>query len=130
MDNFRILGLIPKTELVHWVQRAMCCLVPLKGTPVIDTSSPNKLFDSLAAGVPVIQTTNGWIRDLLEQEKCGFTVDPNQPKELAEMLIKLAEDRELRRLTGENAQKLARARFDKITLAQTMLEGLERLNGK
>ena len=129
LEHFRILGLIPKTELVHWVQRAMCCLVPLRGAPIIDTSSPNKLFDSMAAGAPVIQTTNGWIRAFLEAENCGFTVDPNSPEELADMLIQLAEDPELRRITGENARRLARERFDKKILAQTMLAGLERIHG-
>ncbi len=127
LENIRILGLMPKGELVAWVRAAMVSLVPLKGTPILDTSSPNKLFDSLAAGVPVIQTTGGWIRDFLEEERCGYTVDPERPEELADLLVALAGDEPTRATMGENAARLARSRFDKIILADRMLAGLERV---
>src|SRR5690606_26910079 len=48
-SNFIRLGLMPKNDLVAYVQHAFVSLVPLKGTPVLDTSSPNKFFESLAA---------------------------------------------------------------------------------
>src|SRR5206468_3913719 len=75
LQNIHFLDPIPKTQLVRWVRQALCSVVPLKGVPILDASSPNKLFDSLAAGVPVIQTTRGWIKDFLEEGGCGLTVD-------------------------------------------------------
>src|SRR5690606_11809373 len=87
IDNFIRLGLMPKRELTAYVKNALVSLVPLKGTPVLDTSSPNKFFESLAASVPVIQNTKGWMMDFLDKYQVGFTLDPDDPKALAEKLI-------------------------------------------
>lgn len=124
VDNFIIHDLIPKNQLVAFVQNAMASIIPLKGTPVLDTSSPNKLFESLAAGVPVIQTTKGWIKDYLSQNNVGFTVEAHDPEELADLLIKLKNDKELTQKTGANAKKCAARDFDKNYLAQKMLSGI------
>src|SRR5690606_1905323 len=88
--NFVRLGLMPKQELVTYVQQALVSLVPLKGTPVLDTSSPNKFFESLAAGVPVVQNTGGWMKAFLEEHQIGFTISPDDPGALAELLVELS----------------------------------------
>src|SRR5690606_737809 len=96
LETILIWGLMPKENLVGLIQNAMVSLVPLKGTPVLDTSSPNKFFESLAAGVPVVQNTQGWMKDFLEEYEIGFTLDPNDPKQLADKLIELDSESALR----------------------------------
>ncbi len=128
LDNIVILDLMPKQEMVHWVQHSFCSLVPLLPTPILDTSSPNKLFDSLAAGVPVIQTTNGWIRKFIEENECGLSVDARSPVSLADALIKLADDSDLQGKMGRNAQKLAKDVFDRDVLANKMLAGMTKVH--
>ena len=127
LENLVFLELMPKTELVALVQNALAALVPLKGTPVLDTSSPNKFFESLAAGVPVIQTTQGWMKDFLDRHRVGFTVDPNDPGTLADRLIELAGDDETRKRMGNDAAAVARDHFDKSRLAAEMLRVLEKV---
>ncbi|MCU0333817.1 MAG: glycosyltransferase [Chitinophagaceae bacterium] len=124
LDNFVILRLMPKDQLVSLVQNSFVSLVPLKGTPILDTSSPNKLFESFAAGVPVIQNTKGWIKDLLAKHQCGYTIDADNEEELADLLIQLsASPDELQRM-GINAVSLARREFDKDVLSERMLQAL------
>lgn len=124
LDNFIILGLMPKVELVKYIQHSMVSLVPLRGTPVLDTSSPNKLYESLSAGVPVIQNTKGWIKNLLEENNCGYTVDADDERELAQKLIYLADNPEAGKAMGANARALAEKEFDKEILAEKMLQAL------
>jgi glycosyltransferase involved in cell wall biosynthesis len=121
IDNFIRLGLMPKNDLVTFVQQAMVSLVPLKATPVLDTSSPNKFFESLAAGVPVVQNTNGWMKDFLDQHKIGYTVSANDPVALADLLIDLASKPGLLKTMGEKAKRVAAENFDKDILSQRML---------
>jgi len=125
LNNIVILNLMPKREMVHWVQRSFCSLVPLLPSPILDTSSPNKLFDSLAAGVPVIQTTNGWIRKFIEENECGLSVDARSPGSLADALIKLVDDSALQGRMSRNARRLAETSFDRDHLAAEMLTGIE-----
>lgn len=125
LDNFKIEGLMPKSDLVAFVQNAIVSLVPLTGTPVLDTSSPNKLFESLAAGVPVIQTTQGWIKDFLIEHQCGVTVSADNEEDLVWQLVCLADDIDLRSEYGANGAEVARKEFDKDFLAAKMLKAIE-----
>lgn len=128
LTNFIRFGLMSKKELVAYVQNAFVSLVPLKGTPVLDTSSPNKFFESLAAGVPVIQNTQGWMKDFLFEHQVGFTLDPNDPTQLAEKLIWMKDHPEDVAEMGVKGNKVAKAFFDKDYLASKMLNILEDVN--
>ena len=119
IDNLVFLPLMPKTELVGFIQNAMVSLVPLANTPVLATSSPNKLFESLAAGVPVIITTQGWMREFVEREKVGVYVNPDTSEDLYKVLIDnndfLVSDRDY-------FIEVAKKYFDKKKLAGEFLE--------
>lgn len=130
LNNFIIQPLIPKTSLVSYVQHAIVSLVPLKGTPVLDTSSPNKFFESLAAGVPVIQNTNGWMKDFLEEYNVGFTIAPDDATSLADKLIELDGHHEDRDTMSERAVTVAKQQFDKKILADRMLSALLSVHSK
>jgi glycosyltransferase involved in cell wall biosynthesis len=127
LTNFFRLGLIPKEQLVPLLQHALVSLVPLKGTPILDTSSPNKFFESLAAGVPVIQNTKGWMKEFLEKHAIGFTIDPNRPDLLAECLIDIDNNPSLLDSMRPNAMSIAQQEFDKNNLAQKMLTSMSKL---
>lgn len=124
VKNFLLLGMVPKYQLVAFIQNALVSLVPLKGAKVLDTSSPNKFFESLAAGVPVIQNTNGWMKDYLERNEVGFTLSPHDPLSLADLLIDLSDKPEEVRIMGARARELAAKEFDKDTLADKMLDAI------
>ena len=124
VTNFIMLGLVPKNQLVGLIQNALVSLVPLKGSKILDTSSPNKFFESLAAGVPVVQNTNGWLKDYLEKNQVGFTISPDDPEALAELLINLTDNPELVNKMRNRAKLCAVRDFDKDILADKMLEAL------
>lgn len=124
LNNLIIWGLMPKENLVGLIQQAVVSLVPLKGTPVLDTSSPNKFFESLSAGVPLIQTTQGWMKDYLSLHQVGFTLDPDDPNSLADWIIEY-QDKELQlQEMGNRAKVLAAKEFSTEFLAQKMLDGI------
>lgn len=125
VTNFVRFGLMPKEDLVGYVQHAFVSLVPLKGTPILDTSSPNKFFESLAAGVPVIQNTQGWMKDFLEDHSVGYTLDPADPDQLAQTLINMSNNPALAHEMGKRALVIAKSKFDKDYLADKMLQILK-----
>lgn len=125
LENVVFLDLMPKSLLVGYIQNALASVIPLKPIPVFDTSSPNKLFESMAAGVPVIQTTQGWIKDFMQEHQTGFTVDGNNPGQLAEVLVKLKDNPVLVAETGAKGAAVAKEFFDKDYLAKKMLHVLQ-----
>ena len=128
IETLQLLGLMPKENLVALVQNALVSLVPLKGSPVLDTSSPNKLFESLAAGVPVIQTTKGWIKDFIDETNCGMTVSAENEDELVEALIDLADHPDKGAMAGQKGKVVAQKEFDKDFLAKKMIEAIENIS--
>jgi glycosyltransferase involved in cell wall biosynthesis len=122
LDSLIILDLMPKSKLIPLIQSAMVSLVPLKDKPILESSSPNKFFESLAAGVPVIQNTRGWMRKFLDENKVGFTIDANDYKSLVTKLIYLSEMPK-HKVASMSARCLEVAKqFDKNILADKMLE--------
>jgi glycosyltransferase involved in cell wall biosynthesis len=124
ITNLYLLPLMPKSDLVAYVQHALTALVSLKGSPVLDTSSPNKLFESLAAGVPVIQTTQGWMKEMVECEGVGLSVPAGDASAMAKAIVYLDAHPAERITMRDRASSLASTQFDKDKLAAKMLRFL------
>ena len=105
---------------MRWLDVAACSLFTVKNVPFLSTASPNKVFDAFAAGTPVIQSTEGWIGRLLEREQCGINVKPGDMEAMADAVVEVANNRDLRRRLGANARRVARDTFDRTLLAQKM----------
>jgi glycosyltransferase involved in cell wall biosynthesis len=118
LKNVKFLGLMPKRNLVKWVVSSEATVLTTLDNPVQNTCSPNKIFDSFAAGVPVIQTTTGWIKELIEREKCGINVTPNDAYSMAEGILQILDDTDLRNELAYNAKRVANEYFDRKKLAE------------
>ncbi len=112
-NSIYFLGLLPKTEVVQWYKIAAFSFVLFKDYPVLSTSSPNKLFDSIAYGVPIIHNTTGWIKDLVDDENIGISVKPNSPQMMNEALQQAIDNLHEYR----NALNLVKARYSIQTIA-------------
>lgn len=81
-------------------------------------TSPNKFFDYIAAGMPVLNNYPGWLAELITDEYCGFTVAPDQPSDFADVLEYAAAHRDKLKIMGKNAQGLAKREFNRTKLSQ------------
>jgi glycosyltransferase involved in cell wall biosynthesis len=120
LHNVHFLGSMQKPDVMRWLRAACCALFTVKDVPFLATASPNKVFDALATGTPVIQATQGWIKELLEKGDCGITVPPNNAEAMADAVLKLARGNGLRSRLAANAQRQAREQFDRGLLAERM----------
>lgn len=85
-------------------------------------TSPNKFFDYISAGLPVIKNYPGWLAELIDERGCGFAVPPDDPEAFAAALEKAADNRELLPAMKEAASRLARERFDRDELGGQFVE--------
>lgn len=130
LDRVHFTPLLPREELAGWLRAATALVLTLRPVPAFDAASPNKLFDALAAGIPVIQTTRGWIRRLLEEHDCGITVDPERPGALAEAMVALSDDGPRRDRMARNAARVAREAFTTDRIAGLLLDTLAAADGR
>lgn len=88
-------------------------------------TSPNKFFDYLAAGIPVLNNYPGWVADLIMENRCGIAVPPRNPAAFADALQSLAADPEACRAMGKRGRSLAEREFDRVRLADRFVDVLE-----
>jgi glycosyltransferase involved in cell wall biosynthesis len=80
-------------------------------------TSPNKFFDYLAAGLPVITNYPGWIAEKIVHHKCGFAVMPDNAEDFADKLQYANSNRDVLVTMGRNARALAKLEFNREDLA-------------
>ena len=73
---------------------------------------PNVLVESLAMGVPALSTNISAIPEILINGKTGLTVPPSRPDLLADALLKILKDRDLRCTLIKNGRKFVESEFD------------------
>ncbi|HPC94225.1 MAG TPA: glycosyltransferase family 4 protein [Sedimentisphaerales bacterium] len=116
LQNVVFGDLVPKEEIAGIVAGCDVCLTIVRGGKN-PTWSPNKMFDSLAAGKPVLINAGGWLAEMIERNACGRFVAPDRPAALAEALMELSRNPSLCAEMGRNARLLAEREFDRKLLA-------------
>ena len=119
LANVFFLGQMPKKDTVAWMSNCELSLFTTLDNIVQNTASPNKVFDSFAAGKPIVQTSTGWIWKLVEKYSCGLNASVNNPREFADKIndyFRLAanEKEEMR----QNILALSNSMFNRNILAQ------------
>jgi len=126
-DNVVFSDPIPDKESVARLAAASdACMTIYKDVPILYTCSPNKLFDTFAAGRPAIVNTPGWLQELVEENDAGLFARPRDGDHLADQVLRLRDDPDLARRQGQNARRLAESEFSRDLLAERSLSVLER----
>lgn len=116
LGNVHFLGRFGIKETAELVNVCDVSLVTFANIPILYTNSPNKLFDSLSAGKPIIVNSKGWTKAMVETHHCGVYVDPESPEDFADKILELKKDPERLSLMGKNARILAETTYDKSIL--------------
>jgi glycosyltransferase involved in cell wall biosynthesis len=99
------LSYVPYTEVFSHLSSAHVGLAMFHPVPNHIDSMPNKLFEYMSAGLPIIASDFPLWKQIVEGNKCGITVDPMNPKAIAEAIEYLLERPELMNEMGENGRK-------------------------
>ncbi len=126
-QRVRFLGWLPWEEAWHHAQSATIGLVLFHPAPNHEKALPNKLFEYMAAGLPVIASNFPLWREIVESNKCGLTVDPLNPEEIAQAIEYLLEHPELRQEIGENGRRAVIEKYSWEREAEKLLALYQRL---
>ena len=117
--------LVPKTKLVGLMQSADAGLQILAEVPAFYYgTSPNKFFDYISAGLPVITNYPGWVAELVADHDCGIAVPPRDADALANALI-VMQNNPTQDTMAKNAKTLAQSQFDRDKLGTEFVEWIE-----
>jgi glycosyltransferase involved in cell wall biosynthesis len=123
LDNCIFLNPVPKRELAKILQAADIGMMILADVPAFSYgTSPNKFFDYIASGLPVVVNHYGWVADMLNSHSCGFVVNPKKSEEFAIKLSELSLNHQLCIEYGKNSRLLAENEFSRDELTKKWIE--------
>ena len=125
LGNIRLLPEQPRASIPAYLSASDAALVPLKKLELFRGALPSKLFDAWACERPVLLSVDGEARRILEQAGGGLFVPPEDPQALAQALLELKENPDLRREMGLNGRLYTEQNYSRKALAERLAHILE-----
>ena len=123
LSNVRFFDPVSKRRLTSLLGEADIGLQILRNIPEFAYgTSPNKFFDYLSVGLPVLNNYPGWLADMIGEHELGFAVRPDSPTAFADALEQAAEDRAALVEMGHNAAAFARGAMNRDHLSKQWVD--------
>ena len=128
LRNVRFTGSQPKASMKEVLAASDACLATLRDIPMFRTTYPNKVFDYLAAGRPIILGIDGVIREVVEAAGAGVFVPPGNDERLAEAVLALQADTGKSRAMGRAGREHVVRHFNREDQAREFASLLARVS--
>ncbi|USZ67393.1 glycosyltransferase family 4 protein [Halorussus salilacus] len=112
LDNVVFAGRRPKEEVPEFLSVSDVSLVHLKDRDLFRTVIPSKMFESMAAGVPIVLGVKGEAKRILTEANAGVTMEPEDPQDLTSAVRHLYDESGRRTEFGSNGADFVRENFD------------------
>lgn len=118
LDNISFVGFLPRSGVKEILNVTDAVMVSFRPLNVLETGSPNKYFDGLAAGKLIISNVGGWIKKEIEENACGVFASATQPEMFCQTIQPFIMDAERLKQYQSNARKLAEERYARKLLSK------------
>lgn len=108
-------------EVLNVTDASFICYRPF---PILETGSPNKYFDALAAGKLIIVNFGGWIREEIEKQQCGIYLDPKHPADFVKKIDSFLRDTSVMKNVQQAARILAEQAYARQVLSERFVSAL------
>lgn len=121
-DKTEVVGPLSRPAVAGEMKRALCGVVTFLEAPNHISSEPNKMFEYMSAGLPVIASNFSLWRRLIEETGSGICVDPADPRAIADAIDFLAGNPGKAREMGESGRRTIEARLNWEAQARTLTD--------
>ena len=122
-------GHLSRQGIIQLLSEVRVGLVTLHPTPNYRDSLPIKLFEYMAAGLPVIASDFPLWREIVNSSKCGLLVDPLNPRAIADSIQWLLEHADEAAEMGRRGREAVLTRYNWETEAARLIEMYRKLLG-
>jgi len=124
LDNTTMVGQVARDQAQAYLEASDACVVILRRTELFRTVIPSKIFEAMAVRKPILLAVDGQARRVVESADAGIFVEPENPDELAEAVLKLKNAPELCERLGENGRRTVEREYTRPVLAVRMLSAI------
>lgn len=130
LENIRIFPLQPKNQIAAIINQLSLFCVHLKKDPLFETVIPSKIFEGMYMKKPILMGVDGEARKIIEDADCGIFFEPENSKELVEVVNRYKNDPELMIRHGENGYSEVMNNFNREISAVKFIEIIEKIKKK
>jgi len=105
-------GIVGRDEVAKIMECSVAGVVTYLPGPNHNDSQPNKMFEYMSAGLPMIASHFPLWRQIVEKSNCGLCVDPSSPKDVADAIARLLSNEALCREMGNAGREAVTKRFN------------------
>jgi glycosyltransferase involved in cell wall biosynthesis len=127
LQNILFLPSVPKSEMAAALAGTQACIAILKPIEEYKTTYPNKVFDYMAAGRPVVLAIDGVIRAVVEEADCGVFPRPGDAQDMANAIQFLEADRVHAAILGMHGRKYLEEHFSREQMAEKLCKMFEEM---
>ncbi|AKN32507.1 glycoside hydrolase [Clostridium carboxidivorans P7] len=120
LNNVTFMPVQSKPKMPRIVASMDATIIPLKKLDLFKGALPSKMFESLASELPIVLAVEGEAEKLINDAQAGITVEPENSKEIAEAVLKLYKDPELRTKLGQNGRKYVMEHYAREAIARKL----------
>lgn len=127
LNNLLFIDPIPKTQVQSVLQTFDACYISLTNDPMFKFGvSPNKLFDYMYSGKPIIYAISSGDYRPIRSAHAGLEVPPENPQALADAILELAgAPQKEREIMGQNARAEVLGKYEYGSHARKLVHVLE-----
>ncbi len=130
LNNVVFVDAVSKDQIGKYINAADVCTAVLMKNDTFKTVYPNKVFDYMSCSRPVIIAIDGVARELIETAEAGLYVEPENPHDMVDAILRIKNNPRLADTMAENGFAYVSEHFDRRKLAQGYLKQLESLVSK
>lgn len=121
-DKVKFIGKISYAEVISRNMKADLLFTlydPI--IPINKYASPNKLFEAMMCGKPILVSEGTATARIVKEENCGLVVDCNNTDEIKNKIITLKKNPELCKRLGDNGKKAYEQKYSWALMEQRLL---------
>ena len=122
------LGFLNRTDILKTISESRVGLAVLKNLPNYVDAYPIKIFEYMAAGVPVVASNFPIWKEIVEGNNCGVCVAPDNKKAIADAANNLLSNETLAQQMGANGKKAIKEKYNWETESRNLLSFYAKLN--
>lgn len=115
-------GLLSREDMAKMLSESKAGIVTFLESPNHVNAQPNKIFEYMSAGLPVIASNFKLWKEIVEGSECGICVNPESPKQISEAIAKIIENDEIAKQMGEKGVKAVKEKYNWANEEKKLIE--------
>ncbi len=126
-ENVSYVGYLSRKDTLKIYENSFCGLCLFEDYPNNKIDPPTKIFEYMAAGIPVICSNFDSMEEVVLKYNCGISVDPHDKQAIIDIMIYLINNQEKAKIMGQNGKKAIEDKLNWETHQKVLLDAYRRL---